>query len=164
MAIIHVAYTFDPVHFLEIFQEKAIINGHVQHDRLLAWASEIAAAQSPERRVLLEMIRFDPEVLSASQDGAFYSRELFMVVLAESLLPAPSLSSRQRESYYVLQVVLPELGWEAKSINRLIRGDSLDTLLQSSLSPALAGEFKELRQYGGWLDHAAITGFQKQMQ
>lgn len=165
MAIIHVAYTFDPGHFLKIFQEKVFIKGQIQYEHLQAWARRVAGRPSSERQSILEMIRFDPGALSTAESEAIdNARELFMVALVESLARTSSLSNRQRESYYVLQLILPELGWEKENISRLIQGDSLDDLLQLPGNPSLFQEFKPLRQYGGWLDHATIVGFRKHLK
>ena len=160
MAILHVAYTFEPQSFLAKLEQELVFAGKLQYRSLVQWARQVASKPSAIRRHMLEMIRFDPEVLNAAESNPQeYSRELFMAVLVGELKPVTSLGTRQLQSYHVLRNVLPGLGWKNETIERLIRGDSLDTLVRLSNNEVLIREFCDLRQFGGWLDSAAILEF-----
>ena len=137
MAVLHVAYTFQPQSFLDKLKQELVVAGNLHYDSLITCVRRIVSEASDDTKRALQMIRYDPDlVTNAKSDPRQHARELFVVALVGALTPVTSLGTRQRESYFVLQKALPRLGWE-KIRSRLrppcpaVRGPSPDRNLGS---------------------------------
>jgi len=151
MAIIHRAYSFDPARFHANLESKIVEQGRLRLDVLRDWAADIVANASPTVQQTLKDIRFDDEWLDASDESVSRSDFWYMIVLAETLSPMPSLSNRLPVSWRVLREILPYVGWNTAEVELIIRGKWLRTLVESSGNTLFTAEFTTLDQFGGWL-------------
>ena len=75
MAVMHRAYTFDPVAFHQMLQRDILHEGTVRDDCLLAVARMAVSEASPTTRQALEMVRFDAEWLDPP-DGEIWPTQV----------------------------------------------------------------------------------------
>lgn len=152
MAIIHRAYTFDPVQFHTRLEERVIQHGQLALDALYNLVTTIVANASETTLKALEDMRFNSEWLDVSDEEVSRLPNWYMIVLAQALSPAPSLSNRLMSSYGVLERILPIVGWTDAEIRLLVQGNRLHTLVESSGNPLLRDKFYYgVDQFGGWL-------------
>jgi hypothetical protein len=117
----------------------------------LRLAREAVHDASEQVRRTLEAFRFDPEWLDISGEEVSHVIDWYIIVLAEVLEPAPSLSHRLRVSHNVLTLVLPMVGWSAETIRELVLGHPMSTFVATSGEPVFIHDFAGVDQYGGWL-------------
>ena len=145
----HRSYSFDPYKFHADFESRVMSNQEFRLDLLHEWAVEIATHPSGVTRDVLRYIRYD--------EGDWLSKDSsnldvwYLITLAEAILPAPHL---RIPSYNTIKEVLPLVGWSAEDVGKLIYGKDLGTLPELYGHKLLHHKFKNLRQYGGWLDLA----------
>jgi hypothetical protein len=151
MAIIHRAYSFDPIVFHSMLQEKLMKHNQFSLDTVLDLARTIVSNAPENTKRVLEDMRFDDVWLDTSDDEISHTNEWYMIALAQNLSPAPSLSNRLQVSHIVLKLILPITGWTDTEVELLLRGQLLDTLVESSGNTFFINEFRGLKQYGGWL-------------
>ncbi len=150
MPVTHRAYTFNPLQFHKEVEDRSIIENRFSLDALLKWARYVVSDASEATRETLRYLRFDPEWLDPTDNNVF-STDLYIIVLAKYLFPAPSLSNRLH-SYAILELILPLAGWTDSQIQLLLRGRQLHTLLEFSANPIFIAEFRDVDQYGGWIE------------
>ena len=150
MPLTHKAYTFNPPQFHREIEEQSISNNDFSLNNLLPYCRQIVANASDVTQKTLHYLRYDSEWLDPVDEGLF-ATDLYIIVLAKHLTPAPSLSNRLH-SYGILELVLPYANWTQEQIKLLIRGKPLHTLLEFSNNPILLRAFTDVDQYGGWID------------
>lgn len=115
-------------------------------------AAAIVANPSTTTQEILELLRFDAEMLeSSTEPDVNYRAEWYLMVLADKMTPAPSLSYRCPVSFLALEYALPLLGWTHDEIRVLQSGQPLHTLVETSGNPLFVEEFWAVDQHGGWL-------------
>lgn len=73
-----------------------------------------------------------------------------LVILAEDFVPLPTLSASNDTNHHRLEKHLPALGWLAEEIGYLVRGEPIETMLQSYANSTLQLEPGKFRHTGGW--------------
>lgn len=150
MPVTHKAYTFDPLKVRKEVEERAIVDNHFSLDTLLHWARRVVEDAPEHTRDILRYLRYDREWLDPT-DNSIFPTDLYIIILAKHLSPAPSLSNRLH-SYTILELILPLAGWADDKIRQLLLGGQLHTLLKTSGNPIFTAEFKDINQYGGWIE------------
>ncbi len=152
MAIIHSAYLFDPVKFHRQLREKVVRQNRLDEHAMQDMAKDVVKNASAATRQALRYLRFDPEWLDWPDPEVTHLDKWYVAVLAGTLTLAPSLSNRSPISWRILKQALPLAAWSTQEANRLVEGNPLPSLIESSelvtwLNP-IAGA---LYPYGGWL-------------
>ncbi|GEM_PF-2082444 len=151
MALIHAAYTFDAQGFHRELEAKLIVNNQLRLEVLYDLAASVVAAPSATTQEILDLLRLDAELLEPpTEEDVSYTDAWYMIVLADKLTPAPSLSHRCLVSHLVLQYGLPLLGWSADEIRLLLSGEPMHRLIEAFGHPLFVAEFW-CNEYGGWL-------------
>lgn len=164
MAVIHNAYTFDPVKFHIMLEERVIYKRKLSVDALFSMAKEIVINADETTLDTLKYLRYSNEWLCASGLEFCLTGEWYMIAIASVLSPAPSLSSRLPASYYFLELALPVLGWTEGQVKKLLCGKPLRTLVETSGNSLFIAEFSALDQFGGWIDLYSVRTIFSRLQ
>jgi hypothetical protein len=152
MAVLHRAYHFDANVFHRTLRSTIFTADAIDDGKLQDAARAAVATASPVTQDMLIMLRFDPELLVTPEPDVSRTHLWYLFLLAQSVQAAPSLGNRFCGSYYLLERVLPLVGWAPTEVTTLIRGLPLHTLVESSGDSALFAELRiGLDPYGGWL-------------
>jgi hypothetical protein len=152
IARIHAAYTFNPEPFHRELEAKVVVGNHLRLEVLHDLAASIVATPSATTNEILELLRFDAGMLEPStEQDANYRAEWYLMILADTMTPAPSLSHRCPVSFLALEYALPLTGWNRDEIKLLQSGQRLHTLVETSGNPIFVEEFWAVDQHGGWL-------------
>lgn len=73
-----------------------------------------------------------------------------LVLLAEKLVPIPSLSASKDANHYLLATHLPVLGWNAREVQHLVQGDPIERVLARYSGNAQEFAASKFRETGGW--------------
>ena len=157
MAFTHRAFLFRSLEFHRRLETQILSGENIDTTSLLGFATKISENASGASLRALESIRFDSSWLDLKDPDSWIGNELYMIALTENVTEAPSLSNRSTLSYQVIERLLPLLGWRIEEVNRLSRGDPLDTLPTISQNQLFVEVFNALSQFGGWLDLASVT-------
>jgi hypothetical protein len=163
MAIVHKAYSFNPIRFQTFVEENTVFNNYFEPLRLLELARSVMSNASPTLQQNLQNLRFDLEWLETREDTA-HTYHWYLIALARELSPSISLSNTYIGSYSVLQVVLPLAGWKNSEIVKLVNGSPLHTLPDILKHDFLGIEGNALDQFGGWLSLTEIKILEEQLE
>ncbi|HEX8698271.1 MAG TPA: hypothetical protein VF815_05510 [Myxococcaceae bacterium] len=97
-------------------------------------------------------LRYDEEEWLPPPEAEPAWRQWLILLLVPHLAPLTSLSHREPHGYAALDRVLLFAGWTRPEVDLLIRGESLDTLPGKAGVAMPSTLFRQLRQYGGWID------------
>jgi hypothetical protein len=156
MAIRHHAYGFAPAAYLAALRTACVAGGAAHPEALRAHAAAIVQGADAAARMILEYLRYDDEWWHPQTIGSGVPQWL-EISLIPHLRPLPSLSHLEPHSYFVLDRVLPTMGWPKADVNLLIRGESLESLPRIWGDPLLSPWFRHFRQHTGWMDRASVT-------
>lgn len=152
MAVRHHSYAFSPAAYLEAVRRSCLVGGALQPEAMRAQAEAVVRGASGSSRDLLDFLRYDEEQWLPPRDAPPAWREWLMLLLVPHLEPRVSLSQREPHGYFVLDRVLPALGWPRPEVDLLIRGESLDSLPARMGIPMPAELFHGLgTSGGGWI-------------
>jgi hypothetical protein len=151
VAVIHRAYTFDPLAFHQDLQAKLVVDNQLRLEILRDLAISISAHPTETIQQVLIYLEFDSEWFDTDEEDVSYTDKWYVLALAEKLSPAPSLSHRCQVSFRVLEDVLPFLGWSPDEIKLLVYGERLHRILELFGHPLFVAEFRCINSYGGWL-------------
>lgn len=139
-------------------EAKLVAGNQLRLEVLHDLAASIVAAPSPTTQEILELLRFDAGLLEPStEQDISYAAEWYLIILADKMTLAPSLSHRCPVSFLVLEYALPLLGWNLDEIRLLQSGQSLHTLVETSGNPLFVEAFWAVDQHGGWLSIEIVT-------
>jgi hypothetical protein len=165
MAVLHRAYHFDADAFHRALRPMIFTGDGIDEDKLQQAARAVVATASPVTNDMLIMLRFDQELLDTPEPDISRTHLWYLYLLAQSVQSAPSLGNRFHGSYYILERVLPLVGWSDDDVRSLIRGYPLHTLVESSNDPALIAEVRlGVDPYGGWLTQTQATQLFSRLQ
>jgi hypothetical protein len=156
MALVHLAYTFEPKPFFNELKKHILFEEKIRINVLKHLAEMVVKDASPQLKKTLEYLRFDEEWLEESNNEISHEHEKFIIVLSQYLVQIPSLSNRTPASFLILEKLLFSIGWEEKKIWLLIRGNYLQNLLEYAQEKVFTTEFIGVDQFGGWLNNQEI--------
>lgn len=73
-----------------------------------------------------------------------------LAMLAHRFVPIPGLSASRGTNHYLLETQLPLLGWSAADIAFLVRGHSVEAMLEGYAAPSPRLDPGGFRHTGGW--------------
>jgi hypothetical protein len=156
MAVIHGAWTFDPVAFHRWLESWTVWEGELQLGALQELAKTVFADTTRITRRALEYMRMDEELLEDPRPDESLADHWYYCALARQLDPAPSLSTiLSPVAFYDLEAVLPLLDWSADEVRTLIYGRPMGSLATTYGSEVIAGEFGtslNMERDRGWVD------------
>jgi hypothetical protein len=151
MAITHSAYTFNAKKFHDVLRDRIVQNGALSATALYKTAESTMARAGQSTQHFLTNVRFDKDWLNTSDLEVSKTIYWYIIALADTCTPAPSLSSHFPVGFRVVQTTLPLAAWETSAIETVIRGQPLHTLVDSSNNPLFMNEFVGVDQFGGWI-------------
>jgi hypothetical protein len=159
MAIKHKAFTFHPAHFFRELENVVIVNSKPIMERLYTISKEVVITPSVTMSRALTFLRYDEEWYSNfyTENDIHRSSNWFLVFLASMLKAAPDLSSSQPFSYTILEKILTQIGWDKESVDLLIVGNRLETLLEFSNYSLFRSLFSFDQYRAGWLSEEEVN-------
>jgi hypothetical protein len=137
MTVKHLAFTFD---FMQAHQKlyDSIVEGNVvDHKKLQIIAQEIVPQADEELLTILSNFRYGKRALQELDQG--YSADWYIIYIATFFQTAPSLSNNRKGfSHFVLEAILPLLGWEKVDVKSLIHGKPVEDLMKKTNFSLLA--------------------------
>lgn len=119
--------------------------------RLSALALEGYAKLAKREDLHVAFYLYPEGAASSWMQSAFISPGLAaLAMLAHRFVPIPGLSTSRNTNHYLLETQLPLLGWSSADISFLVRGHSVEAMLEgyaTSVSRLDPGGF---RHTGGW--------------
>ncbi|MCO6179482.1 hypothetical protein [Ciceribacter sp. RN22] len=154
MAVLHHAFRC-PVTpaFEETVREVLSAWDAGDHEKLSAMALR-RLPRIAEREDIQAAFRLDPDgAMPSWLQPEFVSPGLAaLVLLADSFVPIPSLSAGKDTNHYLLTTHLPVLGWNAREVQLLVRGDPIEVMLARYSSAPQELVASKFRETGGWTD------------
>ncbi len=153
MAVLHHAFRCPITSaFEEVVQEVLSAWDAGDRERLSAMALRRLPAIAG-RADIQAAFRLDPDGAVASWlQPKFVSPGLAaLVLLAERLVPIPSLSASRDTNHYLLATHLPVLGWNAREVQLLVRGDPIEVMLARYSLSSREYDASKFRETGGWI-------------
>src|SRR6266700_7056944 len=126
MAIRHHAYGFGPDAYLSDLRAASGVDRTLFAESLQVHAKAVVQQADEVGRDILKYLRYEEEWLGLSE-GKPQCVEWLEISLIPHLRPLPSLSHREAHSYFVLDRILPTLGWTKADVDLLIHGKNLDS-------------------------------------
>lgn len=165
MAIMHQAYTFDPLLFHRDLEQRVMRRGKLNLDRLRDLARETVATQSATVRDALRLLRFDEEWLTEADPEVTHTHQWYLISLTRYFEPAPALNQRLINSFWILSYALPFVGWSEAATAVFMRGQPLHLLVEHSGNDQFIAEFSVgIDSFGGWIDIEMIQQLHVQLR
>ncbi|RYC15621.1 hypothetical protein [Ciceribacter ferrooxidans] len=86
-----------------------------------------------------------------------------LVLLAERLVPVPSLSASKDTNHYLLATHLPVLGWNAREVQLLVHGDPIELMLARYSLSSREYDASKFRETGGWTLGTAVRALEAKL-
>ncbi|WP_416798716.1 hypothetical protein [Ciceribacter azotifigens] len=165
MAVLHHAFRCPITSaFEEVVQEVLSAWDAGERDKLSAMALQGLPAIAG-RADIQAAFRLDPDGAVASWlQPEFVSPGLAaLVLLAERLVPIPSLSASRDTNHYLLATHLPVLGWNAREVQLLVRGDPIELMFARYSLPSREYDASKFRETGGWTLGTALRAIETKL-
>jgi hypothetical protein len=145
--------------------------------------SELLIAVQPVNRARLSVLALDGYAKLTDRDDVHAAFHLYpegsasswmqpefvspglaaLAMFADCFIPIPNLSASKDSNHYLLETQLPLLGWTAKEIGFLVRGEPIEAMLEKyapSATPLAQGGF---RNTGGWVPGRTAQGLKMRL-
>jgi hypothetical protein len=140
MAFIHAAYTFNSKLAHQQLSSLIVEEEIVFPLRLQEIAQEMMKEPSVQLRRILSNFRYGDRWLLDDDDEQSNTYLWYIIYIANFFQYAPSLSNnRLRGSHFVLEKILPKVGWTTSEVRLLLFGKPVEDLMSDTGFPLLTG-------------------------